>query len=101
MSTQIYNRPSPNVKNNAKQLPLLLKLSERGDTTGETSRTTLHSNSLSLDAVAACGLFMTVGPSLIFLNKHIMTGIGFKFPIMLASIGILRFVRDASELDIY
>ena len=47
-------------------------------------------NFARFDVVFSCLLFLTVGPSLIFLNKYIMTYIGFKFPIMLASLGIVR-----------
>ena len=34
-------------------------------------------------------MFFTIGPSLIFTNKYVLTYIEFKFPIMLSSLGVL------------
>ena len=60
-----------------------------------------QSQSKKFDIVLSCLLFMTVGPSLIFLNKYLMSYVEFKFPIMLASLGIIRFVILCILLTLY
>jgi len=40
-------------------------------------------------AILSCVFYCTVGPLLIFLNKHILSDTGFKFPVMLTMMGML------------
>lgn len=40
-----------------------------------------------LELLAACTIYFTSGPALIILNKHIMQGMGFGFPITVSNLG--------------
>ena len=37
---------------------------------------------------AVCLLYMAVGPALVLLNKHILSDVGFRYPIILSSLGL-------------
>ena len=39
-------------------------------------------------AIIACSVYMLVGPSLIVMNKYILTDLGFAFPLTLAGLGV-------------
>jgi hypothetical protein len=43
---------------------------------------------LSLKAVFLCVLFLVSGPSLIFLNKYILSELKFNYPIFLSALGV-------------
>lgn len=45
--------------------------------------------SLSSGAIAACSVFMIIGPALIFLNQHILKSLHFPYPMCLSGIGVL------------
>lgn len=39
-------------------------------------------------AIIACTIYMLVGPTLILINKYILTDLGFSFPLTLAGLGV-------------
>ena len=42
-----------------------------------------------LKSVGLCSLYMAVGPSLVVLNKHILSEVGFRYPMLLSSLGLI------------
>ena len=42
----------------------------------------------STQVMFACTIFMTIGPFLVLINKYIISGINFRFPILVTSLGI-------------
>jgi hypothetical protein len=38
--------------------------------------------------IAVCSLYMAVGPALVLLNKHLLSDVGFRYPILLSSLGL-------------
>jgi len=43
----------------------------------------------AVQVVFSCSLFMVVGPSLMLMNKQIMQGLGFRYPLSLSLLGLL------------
>eukprot|EP00614_Pseudopedinella_elastica_P029654 CAMPEP_0172618500 /NCGR_PEP_ID=MMETSP1068-20121228/81779_1 /TAXON_ID=35684 /ORGANISM="Pseudopedinella elastica, Strain CCMP716" /LENGTH=144 /DNA_ID=CAMNT_0013424767 /DNA_START=52 /DNA_END=482 /DNA_ORIENTATION=- len=52
----------------------------------------------SLHSAALCVLYMTVGPALVLLNKYILSEIGFKYPMLLSSLGLVFSAVTAHSL---
>jgi len=47
--------------------------------------------------IMICALYMAVGPALVLLNKHILSEVGFKYPMLLSSLGLI-FAAFAAHL---
>ena len=48
---------------------------------------------------ALCAVYMVVGPALVMLNKKILSEIGFKYPILLSSLGLIFSATTAHTLS--
>ena len=51
-----------------------------------------------LHGAAVCSLYMAVGPALVLLNKHILSAVGFRYPILLSSLGLCFAATTAHVL---
>mmetsp|Transcript_111198 Transcript_111198/g.192797 ORF Transcript_111198/g.192797 Transcript_111198/m.192797 type:complete len:372 (+) Transcript_111198:96-1211(+) len=50
---------------------------------------TSYSLTKIVSVAAICGIFMVTGPTLVMLNKYIMQGLGFDYPLSLSCLGLL------------